>query len=400
MLRNKAMKSYWTARLLPLILSVGCASAAKPITHPMVPGSQTTDILSEATVIDGSGQVYPVNGRSHETYLMPKPFVDRLKQIVAERGNVSPQNKVLEAVCQGKEPKYFPKETIKLYVPKPPPGIPLDRALHLRKKFIEYAKAFISKQFFTSARHNNIQNDRGELSRKIKDSNTYASFYSIPVENESQLIDFYNQNATAGYYPSIAILNVPSEGNQVYIVPDLFQKNVVTFDTRNQYGWHTSKDEILSETRQTVSSEISQGFGSVGNDEPSVASMFVVGNPCTLGTGDNVHPLNLFYYADWNFIENNFTMLIPPEIQTQFFKDEHGLTVCGSSNYCGYTSAKKFSAEKAIKDRTQLWNRYYKTFTEIQESPNGDGSMIQFDVSLRMEIFCKYARSLDDLVSH
>lgn len=55
--------------------------------------------------------------------------------------------------------------------------------------------------------------------------------------------------------------------------------------------------------------------------------------------------------------------------------------------------------QDAIRYRKSLWSKYIDANTTVEESPNDEGTEINYKVSLNLNDFCKYGRSLADLVA-
>lgn len=387
---------------------VACASGPKPVAEPVGPniaGLKTNDqILSQATAIDGHMHILPTKGSPRDMFLFPESFVRELSNYAksgAGEGGSSFANKMLSGLCNGKDAKYTPKETIKLISVAPPKGVGLDSASRAQMEYIAAARKFVKQSFFMLGQANQFKSERSEFDDDLKNKkNMIADFYSLDDLTAAGIKSFYDQNKGG-----LALLVVADKkGNSTtYLVPNKFRKNKWQREARDVNGWVTNKDQLgSSTTEKIIRSEVDDGFSSVnspGLANNNVGSMFLaIVRPWKSKEGKNIFPIDLFRYTDIGLMEGQLTMVIPPEVQTKYFQDENGSTVCGTSQFCGYDVGKKFSATKMIQDQKELWQKYVAAFTDVHESSADDGT-ISFDVSLKMDVLCQYGRAVSDLQS-
>lgn len=88
--------------------------------------------------------------------------------------------------------------------------------------------------------------------------------------------------------------------------------------------------------------------------------------------------------ADW-------TMFIPSKVQERYNINCDGKT-------CGFKNGQP-SPSEAIEDNEMLWRSYFKSFTTVKEYSDNNGLPV-FNVSLDLNLFCKYMRPISDLVTH
>lgn len=99
---------------------------------------------------------------------------------------------------------------------------------------------------------------------------------------------------------------------------------------------------------------------------------------------------------------DNFAILEPIEFQTKtYIETEEKTNDCSESKVdkevLGYDSKNEFNSELAIDYKDQVWKRYIIHFTRIKESHQDDGSKVE--LTLDLNPFCKYGRSINDLSS-
>jgi hypothetical protein len=133
-------------------------------------------------------------------------------------------------------------------------------------------------------------------------------------------------------------------------------------------------------------------------------SLFVgMDRPWKLEDGNQFIALDVGELLDMAILDSKFTMILEPSLQEKYFKDADGNPeVCGTSDWCGFSKNKAFSPAKAMLDQSLLWDRYYRTFTDMTEAPSSaDPSIIVFNLKLKMDVFCndQHARAVSDLRS-
>lgn len=138
--------------------------------------------------------------------------------------------------------------------------------------------------------------------------------------------------------------------------------------------------------------------------------------------GDNVSSAVL---SDLFTLVNEFTIIEPLEFQKQAYDNETDKLPEGAENSCDIKSEYRGEAisffkndqwqniwalgiddkgesnpSTAINQRARIWKRYISRFSKIKESINPRSSQITItQISLDLNAFCKYGRSLDELTS-
>ena len=90
---------------------------------------------------------------------------------------------------------------------------------------------------------------------------------------------------------------------------------------------------------------------------------------------------------------DEYTMFIPPSIQ-------HKLGSAGYQFSWAYEQQSSVpSPSRAIEHRDKLWRNYFLQFTTVKEAQSSDPNEVHFESSLDLNLFCKYGRPIDDLVT-
>jgi hypothetical protein len=89
------------------------------------------------------------------------------------------------------------------------------------------------------------------------------------------------------------------------------------------------------------------------------------------------------------FFRKYFTMLIPEETQHQLLNGRSLFIRDGGS----------FDLGQAVERREQLWNAYVESQTSLKEAQTDDPQVVDFQVKLEMDLFCRYGRAVSDLLT-
>lgn len=102
---------------------------------------------------------------------------------------------------------------------------------------------------------------------------------------------------------------------------------------------------------------------------------------------------------------NFYTMLIPKSVFLKVFeRNSNGKGI--SDNYWTSRDEAFFYKDDGTFDLTKasgkygreaVWRKYISTFTTVKEAQTADPQVINFEVSLGLDVFCAYARPINDL---
>jgi hypothetical protein len=396
---KKVTQLFWIGSAA-LIALAGCATAPKPTAVPLT-GDQSRHVLDFATVLTNIDKYHPVKDIPHQEHMFP-----------TAAGNAKDgDSQLLAKICNGKDAIFTPHQTVRLIVPpvyySGNRETSIEEAQKQRDRYVTFARNFIREKFFTLGSRNQIVSDRTKMKEDQELNKSAGWFYSLPTNDEKGLIEFYQAHTTLVPGNQLALVKLKANSNVVYMVPNKFEANRLRQISRNGYGWvvEPEKNPLLMvdvHTTETLESGYGDGPHEITYNKAIASSMFVVSDEAwkRTDTGSKFYPLDLFAYADMDTLQNKFTVLVPPEVQDKYFKEGRGLAYCGSGNHCGYTQDGQVSSKKLLEDQYAIWEKYFKAFTEVAESPGTDPSIINFDITLKTDLFCKYGRAKSDFVAH
>jgi hypothetical protein len=101
---------------------------------------------------------------------------------------------------------------------------------------------------------------------------------------------------------------------------------------------------------------------------------------------------------------SDFTFVEPKNFQEEAYSCEKSPELCkcigSKEEMLGLNSDDQFESELAIQDKDQIWERYITRFSKFKESPSSaNKNESNVEVSLDLNAFCRYGRSLKDLTS-
>jgi hypothetical protein len=103
------------------------------------------------------------------------------------------------------------------------------------------------------------------------------------------------------------------------------------------------------------------------------------------------------YSTDLNNLISNYTLLAPKDVAEQITATEF------DSKYLYGTIILNESGEidisEAIEQRNRLWKAYINKFTSIKETSDQNSQKSTIELSLDLNVFCKYGRSISTLQS-
>lgn len=124
---------------------------------------------------------------------------------------------------------------------------------------------------------------------------------------------------------------------------------------------------------------------------------------------EDTHTNNFFslypsFISELKLLVDNFTMLEPLEFQNEAYKCDDD---CLRNPYMDHDkvdliavdSEGKQSISAALDLKDEIWLRYIGRFTKIKEAKSNDPRIINVDLELDLNGFCRYGRQLTDLQS-
>lgn len=106
---------------------------------------------------------------------------------------------------------------------------------------------------------------------------------------------------------------------------------------------------------------------------------------------DNQDPI---YISELKTLVDNFTLFEPLKYQEEAYSlnaDDEKLIAIDSND--------QQSISEAMKRKDEIWKRYIKQFTKIKEAKSNAPRIVNVELELDLNGFCRYGRNLNDLYS-
>lgn len=115
------------------------------------------------------------------------------------------------------------------------------------------------------------------------------------------------------------------------------------------------------------------------------------------GTGFNLNAFNSYEVRipHLTTFVDKYTIIEPIEFQSNTYKDDS--CIQDGEKVYGYDSEDSFNSELVLDYKNSIWKRYINHFTSIKESHSGDSIIVE--LTLDLSSFCRYGRSINDLVT-
>lgn len=129
----------------------------------------------------------------------------------------------------------------------------------------------------------------------------------------------------------------------------------------------------------------------------------VVGSPSKKKLSTNneaqpeIFPIMRGFPLEPNLFSGYFTMLIPSEVQNKIWNKSNTRRYWRTNYFIKWDGS--YDLEEAINSRRQIFNQYIERFTTVKEAQSEDPQIIDFHVTLDLQVFCQYAKPVEDLVS-
>lgn len=274
--------------------------------------------------------------------------------------------------CQeGKAVKKYSYQ-VKAVVPEPPPGMIVSDASKYRTAWLNAAEMTAVKIFLAGI-------SKPETRTARNNENIQGKVVAIRSNSEKDIVADYKK---AAYQVAGSTLNLPDSrslmflkatGNEkIFLVP----RQAVILTNQYAVGSRVEGDKVqYMEAPLNRASQYSPFY--IAQTE---FSTFVTGKGYELV---EFSPLSIAYLGDVSAMANQYVLLIPESEQKKF-----GLREYGPSD-----------VKTAVQQRQKTFEDVVKKFTTVKEEQSDDPSVINYEVSLDLGLFCAYARPLSDFVS-
>jgi len=337
-----------------------------PLTLGLVCGSYFLFFLSGC--ISTSGGTYraaEVRGAlSKVTWVTP--VSDEMKTAQQfDRVLHSPQE-TLKLYCSNGKPRRSWNLPIRAIVPRPPAGIPIDQASEIKGRVYQAFRNIIGPAIF-------IDEPAPLVSGAIEVTAAARVVAVSTADPETVLAKFretrLSENATT--------LMVGYDGQRGLFlgVIDAKEFAIERIGSPAEDKWKL------------------KGVAGGTRHNPSLMGAVWADRRFKSAEGDVIYPVYPAGVLEAGLLPMHFTMLVPPGVQKKYFAEltpERGFFIREDGT---------FDLGDAVGSRQRLWNAYFNKAVVVEEAQTSDPDVVQFNVRMDLDLFCAYARPVQDLLT-
>ncbi len=288
--------------------------------------------------------------------------------------------KVYELICSDKKVLRTPLKKIRVFIPPLRKGVAIDEATGEQKGYLERAEKFIN-HFFQSYTD--------------KDNVSPLSAAVFLQYNTEDLIPQYT--STVGSRDSYTLVKFPDNTDRITLLPSSIYYEIYCKNA-NIFSWSGDCRLNKNETSATFS---------------KVSDKYI--NTTIRDKDVKMYPIMKIGLTDLSVLIRNYTFIMPSDVlKTDTGADnatflafmelggakEIGVALVEQSIEKQKSQTK--SPSNAIRSRNEIWERYFKTFTKVRRSSEPvtkeNWGIIDYEIALDMNIFCKYGVPISSLV--
>ena len=337
-----------------------------PITLGLACGSVFLFLLSGC--ISTSGGTYraaEVRGAlSKVTWVTP--VSDEMKTAKQfDRVLQSPQE-TLKLYCSNGKPRRSWNLPIRAIVPRPPAGIPIDQASEIKGRVYQAFRNIIGPAIF--------------------------------IDEPAPLVSGASE-VTAG-----ARVVAVSTADPETVLAKFRETRLTENATTLMVGYDGQRGLVLGviEAREFVVERIGspaedkwklKGIAGGTRHNPSLMGAVWTDRRFKSAEGDVIYPVHPAGVLEAGLLPMHFTMLIPSGVQKKYFAEltpERGFFIRDDGT---------FDLGDAVGGRQRLWNAYFNKAVVVEEAQTSDPDVVQFNIRMDLDLFCAYARPVQDLLT-
>jgi hypothetical protein len=277
----------------------------------------------------------------------------------------SPQE-TLKLYCSNGKPRRSWNLPIRAIVPRPPAGIPIDQASEIKGRVYQAFRNIIGPAIF-------IDEPAPLVSGAIEVTAAARVVAVSTADPETVLAKFretrLSENATT--------LMVGYDGQRGLFlgVIDAKEFAIERIGSPAEDKWKL------------------KGVAGGTRHNPSLMGAVWADRRFKSAEGDVIYPVYPAGVLEAGLLPMHFTMLVPPGVQKKYFAEltpERGFFIREDGT---------FDLGDAVGSRQRLWNAYFNKAVVVEEAQTSDPDVVQFNVRMDLDLFCAYARPVQDLLT-
>lgn len=294
------------------------------------------------------------------------PLNDEVKGKARFDELVSSPRETLKVYCANGRPRRAWQMPVKAIVPRLPAGIPIDEASQMKGRVYQAFKSIVTSTIFLDE-----PPVVGAVEPKVPGGNKVVA---LPSPSRPDAEKAFRNTRLNG---SVMTLLLAFQGEDGLLLGALDSP---------QYAVERGGSEIEDKWRLRAAPERNdRGGGLMGVVWP--ARRFKG------SAGETIWPVHPAAILEAALLPTQFTLLVPPSVQSQYF----GSAAPGRGFFVRDDGT--FDLSEAVKKRQAIWNAYFSKAVAVDEAQTNDPDVVQFNLRFDMELFCAYARPVDDLLT-
>lgn len=277
---------------------------------------------------------------------------------------------ILNHFCSSRKPRHSWNLPIRAIVPKPPAGIPIDRASTVNRDVYKLYRQLIGSILFRDESFGPLEIHTSNQRKEDR----LASIKTLDSPEENRFIEDLRQTRLSG---NLTTVLVAFDGS-----------HEMTLGMIQTGDYEPSRSGIAESDRWSIGKPNPRK-----KDNNAIAGVVWRHRAFKDEAGKMVWPIHPAGILEAGLLPYHFTMLIPPAVQREFFGSDmpnSGFFIKPDGTY---------DLGQAIEHRRKIWNAFFEKSVSVDEAQTDDPSTIQFNLKLNLEVFCAYARPVKDLLT-
>lgn len=294
------------------------------------------------------------------------PLSDELKTAQQfDRILHSPQE-TLKLYCSNGRPRQSWNLAVRAIVPKPPAGIPIDQASEIKGRVYQAFRNIIGPAIFID--------EPAPLGTSASEVGAGSRLVAVSTADpESILAKFRETRLSEG--ATTLMIGYDAHRGLFLGVIDAGEFAVERSGSPSEDKWKLKG--VAAGTRHNPSL-----MGAVWTDRRFKSA-----------EGEVIYPVHPAGVLEAGLLPMHFTMLVPPAVQKKYFAEltpERGFFIREDGT---------FDLGEAVGRRQGLWNAYFNKAIVVEEAQTSDPDVVQFNIRMDLDLFCAYARPVQDLLT-
>lgn len=294
------------------------------------------------------------------------PLSDQMKTAQQfDRVLHSPQE-TLKLYCSNGKPRRTWNLPVRAIVPRPPAGIPIDQASEIKGRVYQAFRNIIGPAIFID--------EPAPLAAAAGEVGAGSRVLAVSTADPEALLGKFRETRLSDGATTLMVGYDAHSG--------LFLGVIDAMEFAMERSGSPAEDKWKL-----------KGVAGGTRHNPSLMGAVWTDRRFKSAEGDVVYPVYPAGVLEAGLLPMHFTMLVPPGVQKKYFAEltpERGFFVREDGT---------FDLGDAVGGRQRLWNAYFNKSIVVEEAQTSDPDVVQFNIRMDLDLFCAYARPVQDLLT-